>query len=66
VVFVVGLLGLNHPVSSTIEVMCAGLKSEVGLNDAFASFAAVLLGNVAGEVLITALLNYGQVGAGEN
>jgi formate/nitrite transporter FocA (FNT family) len=66
VLFVVGLLGLDHSVSSTIEVMCAGLKSEVGVGHALAWFAAVLLGNVAGGVLITALLNYGQVRAGEN
>jgi formate/nitrite transporter FocA (FNT family) len=65
-VFVVALLGLDHSVSSTIEVMCAGLKNEIGVGHALAWFAAVLLGNVAGGVLITALLNYGQVRAGKN
>jgi formate/nitrite transporter FocA (FNT family) len=64
--FVVGLLGLDHCVSTTIEVMCAALKSEVGLGHAAAWFSAVLLGNITGGVLITALLNHGQVRAGQN
>jgi formate-nitrite transporter family protein len=65
-VFVVGLLGLDHSVSTTIEVMCAAIKSEVHLGHALAWFAAVLLGNISGGVLITAVLNYGQVRAGED
>jgi formate-nitrite transporter family protein len=63
-VFTVGLLGLDHSVSTTIEVMCAAIKSEVSLSHALAWFAGVLLGNIAGGVLITAVLNYGQVRAG--
>lgn len=66
VVFAVGLLGLDHSVSTTIEVMCAAIKSEVHLGRALAWFAAVLLGNIAGGVLITAVLNYGQVRAGHD
>jgi formate/nitrite transporter FocA (FNT family) len=65
-VFVVGLLGLDHSVSTTIEVICAVIKSQVDVVHALAWFAAVLLGNIAGGVLITAVLNYGQVRAGEN
>ena len=65
-VFAVGLLGLDHSVSTTIEVMCAAIKSEVHLGHALAWFAAVLLGNIAGGVLITAVLNYGQVRAGQD
>jgi formate-nitrite transporter family protein len=65
-VFVVGLLGLDHSVSTTIEVMCAAIKNDVHLGHALAWFAAVLLGNMAGGVLITALLNYGQVRAGQD
>jgi formate/nitrite transporter FocA (FNT family) len=65
-VFAVGLLGLDHSVSTTIEVMCAGIKHEVQFGHALAWFAAVLLGNIAGGVLITAVLNYGQVRAGQD
>ena len=63
-VFTVGLLDLDHSVSTTIEVICAALKGNVHLGHALAWFAAVLLGNIAGGVLITAVLNYGQVRAG--
>ena len=65
-VFFVGLLGLDHSVSTTIEVICAALKSEVHLGHGLVWFSAVLLGNIAGGVLITAVLNYGQVRAGEH
>ncbi|MBV9817580.1 MAG: formate/nitrite transporter family protein [Solirubrobacterales bacterium] len=63
-VFLFGVLQLDHAVSTTIEVMCATLRSEVQVGHALAWFAVVLLGNIAGGVLITALLNYGQVRAG--
>ena len=65
-VFVVGLLGLDHSVSTTIEVLCAAIRGKVQFGHGLAWFAAVLLGNVAGGVLITAVLNYGQVRAGED
>jgi formate-nitrite transporter family protein len=65
-VFAVGLLGLDHSVSTTMEVMCALIKGGVHLGHALAWFAAVLLGNISGGVLITAVLNYGQVRAGGN
>ncbi|MEO8969885.1 MAG: formate/nitrite transporter family protein [Solirubrobacteraceae bacterium] len=65
-VFVVALLGLDHSVSTTIEVICAAIKTQVQLGHALAWFAAVLLGNISGGVLITAVVNYGQVRAGEN
>ncbi len=64
-VFVVGLVGLDHSVSTTMEVLCAVLKSKVHFGHALVWLTAVLLGNVAGGVLITAVLNYGQVRAGE-
>jgi formate/nitrite transporter FocA (FNT family) len=63
-VFAVGLLGLDHSVSTTIEVMGAVIKGRVHVGHALAWFAAVLLGNIVGGVLITAVLNYGQVRAG--
>ena len=64
--FVVGLTGLDHCVSTTVEVLCSLLKGDIHFGHAMAWLAAVILGNVAGGVLITALLNYGQVRAGEN
>lgn len=63
--FLVAIVGLDHSVSTTIEVLCAVLKSEVPFGHALVWLSAVLLGNIAGGVLITALLNYGQVRAGE-
>ncbi|HWE08169.1 MAG TPA: formate/nitrite transporter family protein [Solirubrobacteraceae bacterium] len=63
--FVVGLAGLDHCVSTTVEVLCAVLRSEVALGHALAWFAIVLVGNILGGVLIVAVLNYGQVRAGE-
>jgi formate-nitrite transporter family protein len=64
-VFVVGLVELDHSVSTTIAVLCAVFRNEVDLGHALAWFAAVVLGNIAGGVLITAVLNDGQVRAGE-
>ncbi len=65
-VFVVGIAGLDHSVSTTIEVLTGVLKREVDLGHAVVWLTAVILGNVAGGVLITAVLNYGQVRAGED
>ncbi len=65
-VFVVGLAGLNHSVSTTTEVLSAVFSSQVGQVHALAWFAAVVLGNIVGGVLITAVLNFGQVRAGED
>jgi formate/nitrite transporter FocA (FNT family) len=62
--FVVGLAGLDHCVSTTVEVLCAVLKSKVDPGHAVAWLALVLIGNVLGGVLIVAVLNYGQVRAG--
>ncbi len=63
-VFFVGLVGLDHSVSTTFQVLSAVLKDRVGGGHAFVWFTAVVLGNIAGGVLITAVLNYGQVRAG--
>ena len=64
--FVVGLVRLDHSVSTSMEVLCAALKNEVHLGHALVWLTAVVIGNIAGGVLITALLNYGQVRAGED
>lgn len=63
--FVVGILGLDHCVSTTVEVICALIKGDVQLAHTLAWLATVILGNIAGGVLIVALLNYGQVRAGK-
>ncbi len=63
-VFVVGLVGFDHSVSTTIQVLSGVLKSEVELGHAAVWFSAVVLGNITGGVFITAVLNYGQVRAG--
>lgn len=65
-VFVVGLAGLNHSVSTTTEVMSAVLKSETGAVHALGWFGAVVLGNIVGGVFINAVLNFGQVRAGDD
>jgi formate/nitrite transporter FocA (FNT family) len=64
VLFVVGILDLDHCVSTTVEVLSATFKSQVHFGHAVEWFSAVVLGNIAGGVFITALLNYGQVRAG--
>lgn len=65
-VFVVGLAGLDHSVSTTMQVLCGVFESDVHLGHAVLWLTAVILGNIAGGVFITALLNYGQVRAGED
>ncbi len=63
--FIIGAAGFDHCVSTTAEVLCSVFKGHVGVGRFFGWLAAVIAGNVAGGVLIVALLNYGQVRAGE-
>lgn len=63
--FVIGVAGFDHCISTTAEVLCSVFKGGVPFGHALALFAAVVLGNVAGGVLIVGVLNYGQVRAGE-
>jgi len=63
--FVVAVVGFDHCVSTTAEVLGAVLSDHAGVGHCLAWLAAVLLGNIAGGVLIVAMLNYGQVRAGE-
>jgi formate-nitrite transporter family protein len=63
--FVIGLVGLDHCVSTTAEVLSAVFDGEVAAGHFLAWLSAVTLGNICGGVIIVAVLNYGQVRAGE-
>jgi formate-nitrite transporter family protein len=63
--FVVGLAGLAHCIATSGEILAAVLRGHVDGGDYAAWLAAATLGNIAGGVVIVALLNYGQVFAGE-
>jgi formate/nitrite transporter FocA (FNT family) len=62
--FVIGLVSLDHCVSTTSEVFAGVLHGSVPVGHFFAWLAPVTLGNIAGGVGIVALVNYGQVRAG--
>lgn len=62
--FVIAVAGFDHCVSTTAEVLCSVFQGHVDAGRFFAWLSAVVLGNVAGGVLIVAVLNYGQVRAG--
>lgn len=62
--FFIGVVGLDHCVSTTFEVLCTVLEGQTTFGHALEWFSAVLLGNIVGGGLITALVNYGQVRAG--
>jgi formate/nitrite transporter FocA (FNT family) len=64
--FLVALLRLDHCVSTTVQAICALIKGQAHLGRTLVWLAVVIAGNVAGGVLIVAVLNYGQVRAGEN
>ncbi|MBV8988613.1 MAG: formate/nitrite transporter family protein [Solirubrobacterales bacterium] len=64
--FVIGVAGFDHCVSTTAEVLCSVFKGHVEAGHFFSWLAAVVLGNIAGGVLIVAVLNYGQVRADDN
>jgi formate-nitrite transporter family protein len=63
--FLVGFLELDHSVASSAEVFAGAIDGVVNLGDALSWLAAALLGNVVGGVGIVAVLNYGQVRAGD-
>lgn len=63
--FVIGAAGLSHCVSTTAEVLSAVVHGTVGVGHFLSWLSAVILGNILGGVVIVALLNYGQVRAGE-
>jgi formate/nitrite transporter FocA (FNT family) len=64
--FIIGLVGFDHCVSTTAEVLSAVINGGVATGHFFSWLAAVTLGNTAGGVVIVGLLNYGQVRAGED
>ncbi|HJS95904.1 MAG TPA: hypothetical protein VJ741_16690, partial [Solirubrobacteraceae bacterium] len=57
---------LDHCVSTTSEVLSAVINGTVTTSRFFTWLSAVLVGNLLGGVAIVALLNYGQVRAGED
>jgi formate/nitrite transporter FocA (FNT family) len=64
--FLIGAARLDHCVSTTSEVLSAVIDGTVSTGRFFTWLSAVLTGNVLGGVAIVALLNYGQVRAGED
>jgi formate/nitrite transporter FocA (FNT family) len=64
--FLIGAAGLDHCVSTTSEVLSAVIDGPVDAGRFFTWLSAVLVGNLLGGVAIVALLNYGQVRAGED
>lgn len=62
--FMVGVVGLDHCISTSVEVLTSVFEEQVSFGHAADWFSAVLLGNIVGGALITALVNYGQVRAG--
>jgi formate-nitrite transporter family protein len=62
---VIGLVGLDHCVSTTAEVGAATISGHVSVGHLAAWLAAVTLGNVVGGTAIVGVLNYGQVRAGD-
>jgi formate/nitrite transporter FocA (FNT family) len=57
---------LDHCVSTTSEVLATVINGTVTAGHFLAWLSAVLVGNILGGVAIVALLNYGQVRAGED
>jgi formate-nitrite transporter family protein len=64
--FLIGAASLDHCVSTTSEVLSAVINGSVTTSRFFTWLSAVLVGNLLGGVAIVALLNYGQVRAGED
>jgi formate/nitrite transporter FocA (FNT family) len=62
--FIIAVAGLHHCVSTTAEVLTAVVDGHVTVGHFVLWLSAVTLGNVAGGVVIVALLNYGQVRSG--
>ena len=62
--FVVGVGGFAHCIATSGEILGAVLDGGVGVGNYARWLTAATLGNMAGGVLIVALLNYGQVMAG--
>lgn len=59
--FIIGAAGLSHCVATTAEVLTAVVNGHVPIGHFFGWLAMVTLGNVAGGVVIVAVINYGQV-----
>lgn len=62
--FIIGIAGLDHCVSTTVEVLAAVVGGHASIGHFFAWLGSVTLGNLIGGIFIVALLNYGQVRSG--
>lgn len=66
VTYFVGAFGLTHAIAGSTDVIYAAIRGNITVGHYFAGFLLpVFLGNVAGGVLLVALLNFGQVIRGE-
>ena len=65
VTYVVGVGHFAHSVAGSGEVLTAVLAGDLPLTSYLTWFAAAVLGNTAGGVVIVALFNYGQVHGSE-
>lgn len=63
--FLVGFLQLDHSVASSGEVFGATIDGSLSIGSTLSWLGAAVLGNVVGGVGIVAILNYGQVRAGD-
>lgn len=63
ITLLVGLGGFDHCIATTVEAFSALLEGPLSLGDLTGWLAVTTAGNVAGGVLIVAMLNYGQVRA---
>ncbi len=64
--FVISVAGFDHCISTTVEVLAAVLHGDVSVARLATWFSAVVLGNIAGGVVLVGLINYGQVRAGKS
>ena len=66
ITYVVGLAGLAHVIAGSTEVSYAAFIGIVSWSEfAFGFFVPALLGNIIGGVTLVAVLNHGQVQAGQ-
>lgn len=63
--FLVGFLQLDHSVASSAEVFSGTINGVLSIGNTLSWLGAALLGNIVGGVGIVAILNYGQVRAGD-
>ncbi len=63
--FLVGAGNFAHCIAGSSEILAAVLRGSVSMAQFASWFVAATLGNIIGGIVIVALLNYGQVAAGQ-